>query len=136
MKKENIMKGFEMKKRFFNKKKCTTLILLIAAVCFVPVIFSACYTPSPLYGSWSDNRGNKISFINDGTFVAKINNSTEIPVTYEGDYFVMDNALIFTVKDPSYSVNTEWDIRGAMLYLDWVGSDKQEVSLTLYHIAK
>ena len=40
-----------MKKRFLF----TTLLLAYV------FIFAACYTPSPLYGTWTDNDGNKIN---------------------------------------------------------------------------
>ena len=38
---------------------------------FALFTLSSCYTPSPLYGTWNDNLGNKITFISDGTFVVK-----------------------------------------------------------------
>ena len=47
-------------------KKIFLSLLFIFAMMFI----ASCYTPSPLYGTWSDNSGNKITFISDGTFVA------------------------------------------------------------------
>ena len=111
------------------------------------LIFTSCYEPSPLYGTWADNDGNKITFINDGTFNAYVLDSTGYKVNYSGDYSVIDNVLVFNYtssKDEdggTFSINTEWDIRGSMLYLSWTYTDstlgvKQTVNLTLYHISK
>jgi len=111
------------------------------------LIFTSCYEPSPLYGTWADNDGNKITFINDGTFNAYVLDSTGYKVNYSGDYSVIDNVLVFNYtssKDEdggTFSINTEWDIRGSMLYLTWTYTDstlgvKQTVNLTLYHISK
>lgn len=108
-------------------------------------IVTSCYEPSPLYGTWADNDGNKITFINDGTFNAYVLDSAGDKVNYSGDYTVIDNVLVFNYTsskfDGSFSTNTEWDIRGSMLYLSWTYTDatlgvKQTVNLTLYHIAK
>ena len=109
------------------------------------LIFTSCYEPSPLYGTWADNDGNKITFINDGTFNAYVLDSAGEKVNYSGDYSVIDNVLVFNYTSPKYdgsfSTNTEWDIRGSMLYLSWTYTDstlgvKQTVNLTLYHISK
>ena len=109
------------------------------------LIFTSCYEPSPLYGTWADNDGNKITFINDGTFNAYVIDSAGEKVNYSGDYSVIDNVLVFNYTSPKYdgsfSTNTEWDIRGSMLYLSWTYTDstlgvKQTVNLTLYHISK
>lgn len=109
------------------------------------LIFTSCYEPSPLYGTWADNDGNKITFINDGTFNAYVLDSAGDKVNYSGDYSVIDNVLVFNYTSPKYdgsfSTNTEWDIRGSMLYLSWTYTDstlgvKQTVNLTLYHISK
>lgn len=112
------------------KKSIITLFAIL-----ITIIFSSCYTPSPLYGSWNDNVGNKITFMADGTFVSKIYNSNNQPISYEGDYSVIDNVLVFATKD-GYVINTEWDIRGAMLYLTWTIDPTQQRSLTLYHTSK
>ena len=127
--------------------KKSVLVFSAVLAFFVSLIFSGCYEPSPLYGSWSDNDGNKISFISDGTFVAMIKDTTDTTVTYTGDYTVIDNVLVFSYtssKDSetgTYSANTEWDIRGSMLYLYWTYVDSSTNSavtkkLTLYHTSK
>lgn len=118
----------------FNKgmfmKKFFSLVLPI----FILVGLLSCYTPSPLYGSWADNDGNKISFVSDGTFVARIINSNDKPETYEGNYNIIDNVIIFSTSD-GLTVNTEWDIRGSMMYLTWTASGTTK-NLALYHTSK
>lgn len=133
---EEMNVGYERRVQLGRVKKVFLIVMAVAALLASSWLLLGCYEPSPLYGSWADNSGNKISFINDGTFVAKIKSVMGTAVSYEGDYSVIDNVLVFSVKDPSYTVTTEWDIRGAMLYLEWLGSDKQTVSLTLYHTAR
>jgi len=116
----------KMKKYFF-----AVFTVLVSAV------FFGCYEPSPLYGTWADNNGNKLSFMNDGSFTASIESSEKEIIDYEGSYNVVDNVLVFkySVEGKSYSINSEWDIRGAMLYLDWITSDTSK-HLTLYHTSK
>ncbi len=112
---------------------------------FLIMLVISCYEPSPLYGTWADNDGNKISFINDGTFNAYILDSVDEKVNYSGDYSVIDNVLVFNFTsakvEGNFSTNTEWDIRGSMLYLKWTYKDKTQNTsltkqLTLYHISK
>ncbi|MCM1320752.1 MAG: hypothetical protein NC041_04325 [Bacteroides sp.] len=110
-------------------------ICAAALALVLPAVFSACYEPSPLYGAWSDNQANKITFIADGTFIANIKNAVESPVSYEGNYTVIENILVFSTTD-GYSINTEWDIRGSILYLNWTGSDGATKTLNLYHVSK
>ena len=96
---------------------------------------SSCYTPSPLYGTWADNDGNKITFINDGTFVAKIVvSSTSTSTNYEGSYSIIDNVIVFSTSSGT-QINTEWDIRGSILYLTWTASGST-MNLSLYHTSK
>lgn len=100
------------------------------------ILFSSCYTPSPLYGTWADNAGNKITFTQEGTFNAKIIDTEGKTSNVEGNYSVIDNVIIFNISgDTIYTRNTEWDIRGAILYITWTATDKP-VNLTLYHIAR
>ncbi len=121
----------------FMKKSIFTVILAL----FASLFLAGCYEPSPLYGTWADNNGNKITFINDGTFVAKILDSKDQSVNYEGSYNVIDNVIVFSYsysdgeETVSGSMNTEWDIRGSMLYCTWTVSDYTRV-LTLYHTSK
>lgn len=93
-----------------------------------------CYTPSPLYGGWSDNLGNKISLADDGTFNATIlvGNAQR---QYSGTYTVMENVLIFSTSEGT--VVTEWDLRGSILYIQWTaavdGGNPEILNLVLYH---
>ena len=112
--------------RFFVNGMLALLLLLCAS----------CYTPNPLYGTWTDNDGNKIQFIDDGTFSAMIKDSDNKLISYSGDWTTVDNVLIFTIKgDTSYTRNTEWDLRGAMLYLTWTANNNTKM-LVLYHTAR
>lgn len=112
---------------------------------FTCLALTACYEPSPLYGKWADDYGNYVTFTSDGTFVAKIytepqNEKSEI--NYQGEYSVIDNVLVFSVSEKdgepvSETINTEWDIRGSMLYLTWTNaSNSKTLNLTLYHVSK
>ena len=121
------MKENKMKNRFF---------LAAVFAILMAIIFCSCYTPNPLYGTWSDNDGNKIQFIDDGSFSATIKDSDNKIISYSGEWTVIDNVLIFTIKgDSQYTRNTEWDIRGAMLYLTWTANNNTKM-LVLYHTAR
>ena len=122
-----MMKENKMKNRF---------ILAAGFALLMAIIVCSCYTPNPLYGTWSDNDGNKIQFIDDGTFSATIKDSDNKIIPYSGEWTVIDNVLIFTIKgDSQYTRNTEWDIRGAMLYLTWTANNNTKM-LVLYHTAR
>lgn len=120
-------------KNFLTNKKTilTGLIVLLTSLVLI-----SCYTPNPLYGTWADNDGNTIQFQADGSFSATILNSSNTPIDYQGTYDVVDNVLIFHITgDKEYSRNTEWDIRGAMLYLSWTANNVTK-SITLYHTTR
>ena len=53
---------------------------------------------------------------------------------YDGTYNVIENVMVFAMSD-GRSINTEWDIRGSILYLTWTDGNSTE-KLSLYHIAK
>ncbi len=113
-----------------NNKKISFAILITSLL----FIFSSCYTPSPLYGTWTDNDGNKLMFMDDGTFNAKIVDASGTPIIYEGNYTVIDNIINFSITSPgSFTRVGEWDIRGAILYITFEGKDK---ALILYHTAR
>lgn len=114
-----------------NTLKKLSLIGLLISIIFC---FSACYEPCPLYGTWADNQGSKIVFINDFTFTATITDSTNVKTIYDGDYNVLANSLVFTTSSGRTMV-TEWDIRGNMLYLFWTDEDKELTAMTLYKTA-
>src|SRR5574344_638251 len=105
-----------------------------AVVLFVILCLAACYTPSPLYGTWADNRGSKITFTADGNYNATVIDTAGASTAYAGTWNVIDNVLVFT-KNSGSTIDTEWDIRGAMLYLDWTDDEGASQSLTLYHIS-
>lgn len=110
--------------------------LFFAAVLAAAVLLASCYEPSPLYGKWADNDGNSISFMSDGTFIAKVNDKTDTLITYQGDYAVIENVLVFNISSPSAStIDTEWDVRGSLLYCTWTQGGVPR-TLTLYHVSK
>ncbi len=112
-----------MKKKYIL---CTIITLFI-------LLLESCYTPSPLYGVWADDSGNKITFMTDGSFSAAIKNAENGITQYEGTYTVIDNVLNFNIKgDSTYTRNTQWDLYGAILKLTWT-SDSNTVNLILYH---
>lgn len=128
--KENFMKTFF--RIFFS----------LCTIFFALVLFS-CFTPSPLYGTWSDNLGNKISFSNDMSYTAiiavertVIDDDYNVPVTetFSGSFSVAENVLSFSTDYGT--IVTEWDIRGSILYLDWTmpqGYSETIKNLQLYH---
>lgn len=118
-------------RRYSTMKRSFFLITTIMSL-----LLASCYEPSPLYGKWADNTGNDITFISDGTFVAHImNDETEKSELYQGTYTVIENTLVFSVTGGA-STNTEWDIRGAMLYCTFTDKNKVTKELTLYHVSK
>lgn len=115
------------------KKNLGILSILILTL----VMFAGCYTPNPLYGTWSDNDGNKIQFMDGGSFNATIKDSSDTPVTYEGDWATIDNVLVFTIKGETstYTRTTQWDIIGAIMHLTWTSNNSTR-NLTLYHTSR
>jgi hypothetical protein len=98
------------------------------------LLITACVEPVPLYGTWADNRGDRISFFDDGTFNALIKNQDNEDLYFDGTYTVLQNALTLLNSSDSRRIVTEWDIRGNMLYLNWP-SEAETVSLTLFKIS-
>jgi len=98
-------------------------------------LYTACTEPAPLYGTWSDNRGNTFSFFDNGTFNARVTAAGGINNNYEGNYSVLLNALTLSCTNVELRIVTEWDIRGNMLYLDWVNEDGATLSMTLYKVS-
>lgn len=117
-------------------KKNISGILVIIAALFITTFFTSCYTPSPLYGTWSDNEGNKINFMPDGSFSSIILDSENNSVSYEGKWTCIDNVLIFNISaDINYSRNTEWSLSGAILKITWTSNNNTK-NLILYHTAR
>lgn len=109
------------------------VIKITLALTLIMNFFGSCYTPNPLYGKWADNLGNTITFNPDLTYTAKIS-VNGIVQQYSGSYSCIENVLVFQRDDDS--MNTEWDIRGSIMYLTWTNQNAQTTSLSLYHIAK
>ena len=118
-----------------NKMKKSTKIIIIILAVLITALFSSCYTPSPLYGTWGDNVGNTISFLPDGSFTSTTKNSMNKEIKTNGNWTCNENVLVIT-RDSGTRFLSEWDIRGSMLYLDWVDDLNQSIELTLYHISK
>lgn len=116
------------------KTKKTVITLSVLALLFAG-LFSSCYTPNPLYGTWTDNIGNTLTIRGDGTFSSTITNSMGNQVQYAGSWSCFENVLSF-VKDTGAKFNTEWDVRGAILSLTWVDDKNVSLSMTLYHTSK
>ena len=111
------------------------LVFLALGAGLVCLFCAACTEPIPLYGTWSDNRGNTFSFYENGTFNAKVTVAGGIKTNYEGSYSVLLNALTLNCTNVELRVVTEWDIRGNMLYLDWVNEDRASLSMILYKVS-
>ena len=115
-----------------NLKSVFAAILLgTFTAAFCAVFCASCYQPSPLYGAWSDNAGNKITFSDDGSFSASIKDSNGDVQNYSGDFTVVENIISFSKEDGS--LNSEWDLRGGILYLTWFDAYGSPIKLTLYH---
>jgi hypothetical protein len=110
-------------------------ILLWGALAWtILAALSSCREPSPLYGTWADNMGNTLTFVNDGSFNAAITTSG-LTQNLSGSFSVLLNSLTIRIPDQgNRQIVTEWDIRGNMLYLDWT-DDQGTVPLTLYKVA-
>lgn len=127
-----------------NFAKTIFRIFFFLCAIFLTLVLFSCFTPSPLYGTWSDNLGNKITFSDDMSYTAIIatgrildedSNVLNIQAeTFSGSFAVAENVLSLSTE---YGlVVTEWDIRGSILYLDWtMPQDHGETikNLRLYH---
>ena len=122
-----------MKSKVLRQDRALPVVILI--VLTVPVfVFVSCAEPSPLYGTWADNKGNNISFFDDNTFNARIQGSG-VTNNYEGNYTVLLNSLTLDCSDIGLRIVTEWDIRGNILYINWVTDDNVSLALSLFKIA-
>ena len=108
----------------------------LAALSTVALLIAACgELPSPLHGTWADNRGNTFSFFADNTFNAKVSSPGFPAQNYNGNYSVLLNTLALDCSNVELRVVTEWDIRGNILYLDWTSAESSAMSLTLFKIS-
>jgi len=113
---------------------------LLPILLFSFLLLASCQTePGPLYGTWADNRGNTLSFFDDNTFSAKISNSSNSSgpssANYSGNYSLLLNSLTMNCTEIDMRVVTEWDIRGNILYLNWVTPDGGTMPLTLFKVS-
>jgi hypothetical protein len=104
---------------------------------FIFLLFASCSVePGPLYGTWADNKGNTLSFFDDNTFNARIANAGgSASLNYSGNYSLLLNSLTMNCTDIDLRVVTEWDIRGNILYLNWVTPDGDTLPLTLFKVS-
>ena len=107
--------------------RAITMLIMLAAAMF----FASCREPSPLYGTWADNRGNSLSFFDDGTFSARMSQMGRTE-NYEGNFSLLMNVLTLDCRNVDLRIVSEWDIRGNILYLDWTSADGDSVFLSLY----
>lgn len=131
----NIEKTMQKIGKNVADRKIPAMILALAFAFASAFLIFGCYTPSPLYGTWVDNSGNTIRFQSDYTFSAKMKTSSGSEAS-QGTYSLHNNVITFDVENPSYTVVSEWDIRGSILYLTWKSSGDETLSLTLYLSAK
>lgn len=122
-------------KNNMNRMERKIPAMIFALAFALAFLIFGCYTPSPLYGTWVDNSGNTIRFQSDYTFSAKMKTSSGSEAS-QGTYSLHNNVITFDVENPSYTVVSEWDIRGSILYLTWKSSSDETLSLTLYLSAK
>jgi hypothetical protein len=118
-----------------NSRSHMNRIFFLLAICVL--LIAACSEPSPLFGTWADNKGNTFSFFDDYTFNARVATGLHDSPTlnYSGNYSLLLNVLTMDCKELDMRVVTEWDIRGNVLYLNWVNPNSETVFLTLFKIA-
>jgi len=114
-----------------QRLRCLITILLIT---MGGMIFFSCVTPSPLYGSWADNKGNTFSFFSDSTFTAKVSRLGRSE-NFEGTYTLLMNVITLDCTEIDLRIVTEWDIRGNILYLNWVSVDGETISMALFKVS-
>jgi hypothetical protein len=110
------------------------MIFLVVGVLAASGLWISCTMPSPLFGTWTDNRGDRLLLSVDNTFSATINDPVEGEINYDGEYSVLQNSLVLSCSTGNQIVS-EWDIRGNMLYLNWTNEEGLLLPLTLYKTA-
>ena len=116
-------------------KNIKSILITLTVLVFIN-LFTSCYTPSPLYGTWDDNEGNTITFLSTGEFNAKIKNAVDEIIEYKGTWNCLENVIIIKTESGA-SFKFEWDVRGAILILWWPDTDNnKDLELRLYHISK
>jgi len=119
--------------KVINQTTAWSLLLIFA----LALLLASCgELPSPLHGTWADNRGNTFSFSDDNTFNARIDNQNGLPAqNFSGNYTVLMNTLTLDCVNVELRVVTEWDIRGNILYLNWISAESGAMSMTLFKIS-
>ena len=112
-------------------KKRLIRTITFASLLFSLVLFSSCYQPNPLTGTWASNKGDQLTLFPDYNYSAKIVDFAGDTTSYSGTYNVLMNAISFTASD-GYTAVSEWDIRGGMFYLEWTDRKGKKLKLTLY----
>jgi hypothetical protein len=112
-----------------GRRRAGFFISLALLAGLAAALAAACAEPVPLYGTWADNTGDRLSFFDDGTFSSLIAGEN-----FSGTYTILQNVLSLSGSEDNRRVVTEWDIRGNMLYLSWP-TDSGTVALTLYKIS-
>jgi len=115
----------------YSKLSIKAFITLTTAILF----FSSCIEPSPLYGTWADNKGNTFSFFDDNTFSARVARAGRPSEFYEGNYTLLLNVITLNCSNVDLRIVTEWDLRGNILYLNWTSADGESMALSLYKIS-
>jgi len=114
------------------REKIGKLLIVLA---LAAILLSSCAEPSPLLGTWADNRGNTFSFFDDNTFNARVTKAGFPVQNYSGNYSVLMNTLTLDCTNVELRVVTEWDIRGNILYLNWMTAESESMSMTLFKIS-
>lgn len=115
-------------------KKYIYSALLVLVSLFCVTVITSCYEPSPLYGGFGDNQGNTIQMFDDGTYSAKIVDSNGVVQNYQGTYTVLENIISFSTNTGA-TINSEWDVRGNILYITWTDANGVTLNLSLYRTA-
>jgi len=129
----NAIRAFAHLQEKIGKPRLRTMLIVLTAVVFLP-LFASCVEPSPFYGTWADNRGNTFSFFNDEKFSARVV-SYGMSQNFNGTYSVLLNTLTLTCTNVELRVVTEWDIRGNIMYFDWISAEDRSMSMTLFKVS-
>ena len=116
------------------QRTCVITTALLITLAAAALLFASCVEPSPFYGTWADNMGNRFTFVADNTFSAQVK-SSGVTINYEGNYTVLMNVLTLDCTNVTLRVVTEWDIRGNIMYIKWTSLDGISMSLQLYKVS-